>query len=142
MLAQGGLMLAVLALGPAASGTWDFTGRATLGWLLAGLGAVAGVAGAWVLGRNRTMFPHPRAGSVLIQHGIYAILRHPLYTSVMALSLSWGLLWRSGLALLGAAGLVLLLDRKARREEASLGQHFPAYHGYARHVRRFVPWFY
>lgn len=105
-------------------------------------GAVAGVAGALVLGRNRTPFPRPRRDSHLVQTGIYAIVRHPLYASLIALSLGWACLWGSelgaGLALVQA----LLLEAKARREERWLREQFPDYAEYAAQVRRFIPWVY
>lgn len=142
VLGQSVLMLLVLALGPL------FPGRPRPGGLtlLAGvglvLGAVFGIGGAWVLGRNRTIFPRPNAGSQLVRHGVYRWVRHPLYTSLMLLSLGWAAWWASGPALLAGGALAVFLDRKARREEAWLRTAFPEYADYARQVRRFVPGIY
>lgn len=110
--------------------------------LLAVLGAVIGIAGIWVLGRNRTVFPQPRPNSVLITHGIYRHLRHPLYSSVLCAAFAWGL-WRHSLAALGAAlVLTLFLALKARNEEARLLHHFPGYAAYQARTSRFLPWFF
>jgi protein-S-isoprenylcysteine O-methyltransferase Ste14 len=135
-------MLLVLALGPLSAGSGPWVGGAWPGWVFCGLGAGVGVAGAWVLGRNRTIFPRPHSDSRLVQHGIYRAVRHPLYVSVMSLSLGWAWLWQSLPALLVAGLLGVLLDRKARREEVWLAGQFPGYGDYARRVRRFVPWLY
>jgi protein-S-isoprenylcysteine O-methyltransferase Ste14 len=43
---------------------------------LLGAGAVFGIAGAIVLGRNRTVFPEPLPQARLVRSGIYSIVRH------------------------------------------------------------------
>ncbi len=142
VLGQSLLMLLVLAAGPVFPGShrppW-LTGVAVLGLTA---GAVFGIGGAWVLGRNRTIFPEPNAGSRLVRHGVYRWVRHPLYASLMWLALGWAAWWASGPALLAGLGLVLFLDRKARHEETRLRARFPEYAEYARQVRRFLPGIY
>lgn len=105
-------------------------------------GATAGILGVRVLGKSRTPFPKPPDDTRLVQHGIYGVVRHPLYSSLIALSLGWACLWASGggtvLALVQAA----LLDAKARREERWLRAKFPEYADYAGRVRRLIPWIY
>jgi protein-S-isoprenylcysteine O-methyltransferase Ste14 len=139
VLAQSLLMLAALAAGPLGRTAETSRPARIAGWILIALGAMFGVAGAAVLGRNRTIFPQPKAGSALIQHGIYRWVRHPLYTAVMALAVGWGLLWSSWPALSIAVALVVLLYFKALREERWLRAQFPDYAAYARRVRRFLP---
>ncbi len=115
-------------------------------WIPAGallaIGALAGVAGTRVLGRNRTPFPRPRGDSQLVQSGVYAMVRHPLYASLIALSFGWACLWESGLGALLAVVQAVFLDAKARREERWLLRQFPGYAGYSAKVRRFIPWVY
>ena len=140
VLAQLALMTAVAALGPWGQGSWSRSSASLPAIALLLVGACCGIAGAWVLGRNRTIFPKPHAGSALITHGIYSWMRHPLYTSVMLLSVAWALYWASGLALAASVALALLLNAKARREEAWLREQFPGYVDYQRRVKRFLPW--
>lgn len=142
VLAQSALMLAVLVLGPLTAGDWrTWLARVSAGVLFS-LGAFFGVSGVWVLGRNRTIFPRPHPDSRLIRHGVYQVVRHPLYTSVICLALGWGVYWASFVTLLTAAGLALLLEAKARHEERWLRQQFPEYDDYARSVKRLIPWVY
>lgn len=47
-----------------------------------------------------------KAVGKLVQHGICAQIRHPLYTSVLLAGFAWALLWQSAPAL-AAAGAVL-----------------------------------
>ena len=97
--AQNLLTLAALALGPAFRGQWESRAGGIAGALLLGAGAVFGLAGVGALGRNLTPYPKPREDARLVQHGIYAIVRHPLYSSLIFVVLGWALLWRSWPAL-------------------------------------------
>ena len=142
VLGQGVLLAVVIAGGPVWRGQWQSVAFTLSGaWLLL-VGVVCGVAGTISLGRNLTPFPKPAAGVSLVRTGIYAIIRHPLYTAVFCGSVGWALVWRSGPALAVALVLAPLFDAKARREEHWLRQQFPEYAQYARRVRRFIPWVY
>lgn len=109
-------------------------------WLLILTGATFGIAGVSVLGRNRTIFPEPRAGSILIRHGIYRHVRHPLYSSVMCLGFGWGFARHSLPALAAALVTTLFLALKSRNEEMRLLRRFPDYEAYRTTTRRFIPW--
>ena len=104
--------------------------------------AVTGLAGLINLGRNLTPFPRPSAQTRLVRHGIYRLIRHPLYTAVMCSAVGWSLCWQSWPALAASLALVVYLDAKARHEERWLRRQFPDYADYARCVKRFVPWLY
>ena len=110
--------------------------------LLFVVAAGCGILGAIALGRNLTPFPHPPSGTRLVTHGIYRLIRHPLYSAVILWTLGWALLWLSWLAFVAALLLVPFLDAKSRKEERWLRQQFPDYEGYQKRTRRFLPWFY
>lgn len=142
VVGQSILMLAVLALGLAFRGQWTGTASAWIGTLLAAAGAWLGIAGVKALSTNRTAFPKPQTDSKLVQTGVYGLVRHPLYASVILLSTAWSLLWRSGPAGVATIALVILLDAKARREERCLREMFADYAAYAQRIRRLIPWLY
>ena len=139
---QSVLLVALLTLGPWRSGDWSSRVGFWLGVALLTAGAVFGIAGTNALGRNRTPYPRPRAGAELVQHGIYAFVRHPLYASLIYLGAGWALVWTSSAAAIAALALAILLDGKARLEERWLVEEFPGYNDYARRVRRIVPGLY
>lgn len=139
VVAQSILMLAVIALAVGFPGDWTRGLISGMGFLLFAVGGYFGIAGVLVLGRNRTPFPQPRAGSELIQRGIYARVRHPLYTSVMLASFGWALIWQSVAAFGASLMLLPFFHAKARREEEFLRQTFADYADYARRVPRFWP---
>lgn len=141
VIAQSVLMLAVLVAGPVWSGDpgpWS----GTVAGVLLLLGGAVGTWGALLLRGNRTIFPRPNAGSSLVQTGVYRWIRHPLYFSVITLSLAWAVFWASWTTATLAGGLSLLLLFKAAREERWLVEHFPDYADYRRRTWRLIPGLY
>lgn len=110
-----------------------------VGTSLFACGACFGIAGARVIGRALTPFPKPRSGAQLVQSGIYARVRHPLYTSVMLMSLGTAIVGLNGVALAAALALLPFFHAKARHEEVWLRRQYPDYDDYARGVPRFLP---
>jgi protein-S-isoprenylcysteine O-methyltransferase Ste14 len=90
-------------------------------------------------GATEHRIPKPIEDARLVEHGSYAVVRHPLYSSVIFLSLGWALVWQSWPALLASLALAILLDAKARLEERWLREKLREYAAYARRVKRFVP---
>lgn len=139
VVVQNLLTLVVVAVGPI-HGAWD---RASLwrvpGIVLCAVGAIFGIAGVRALGRNLTPFPEPVAEHELVQTGIYRVVRHPLYSSLIFLSFGWALAWSSTVTLALAGGLTLVLDQKSRVEERLLRRRHADYNQYAQRVRRLIP---
>jgi len=107
--------------------------------ILAGaLIAIVGVAG---LGRSLTASPTPRPDAQLTTTGIYAWVRHPIYTGLLiagaGLTLAGGSVWH----IVAGAALLVLLMVKARLEEWMLLDRYPDYEVYAAQVGRLLPCF-
>jgi protein-S-isoprenylcysteine O-methyltransferase Ste14 len=135
-------LLAVLILGPFGPGHDPRIPNGTIGRILLVVSGVIVLMAFLNLGRNLSPHPKPGPGTTLVQHGIYAFMRHPMYTSLMLASLGWALVWQNFSTLVTTLILFLVLDAKARVEEHWLHLRFPAYADYARRVRRFIPWIY
>lgn len=105
-------------------------------------GAVLMVRGSRALGRNLTALPRPRAAAELVESGIYARLRHPMYGGIIIGSLGWSLALVSLLALPFVVALAVFFDLKTRREERWLRERFSTYDAYAARTRRLIPWVY
>jgi protein-S-isoprenylcysteine O-methyltransferase Ste14 len=140
VVAQSVLTVAALLLAPLFRGQWDNVVTTGVGGVLFGIGGWVGIAGVRALGRNRTAYPQPLAEAELVQSGIYARVRHPLYSSLMFVSFGWALGWASGAGLAAASALTVLLHGKATREEHWLRTRYPDYRAYEQRVNRFVPW--
>lgn len=105
--------------------------------LAAGFALVAG--GLLALGSALTPFPRPRRGATLVTRGVYAYLRHPIYSGLLAAALGWAAAWLSAPGALYVLVVAVFFDRKAAREETWLRERFPGYAAYAKRVKRFVP---
>jgi protein-S-isoprenylcysteine O-methyltransferase Ste14 len=94
------------------------------------------------LGQSLTPLPYPKADGQLTQTGVYSVVRHPLYSGLIILTLAWALYVISLSHLLCSFILFLLLDRKAAQEEVWLIQKYPEYENYRHRVRKLIPWVY
>src|SRR5688500_15064534 len=83
VVAQFALLAGWLALGPLGGTLATSALERGLAAVLLGIGAGVGISGARLLGTNRTPFPKPLEHARLVQHGIYAVIRHPLYLSLI-----------------------------------------------------------
>ena len=142
VIGQGLLLGAIVLLAVVYRGDGFHIEIVVLGIVMMVVGAGVALAGAMALGRNLTPFPKPSAQAQLVRHGIYAMIRHPLYTSVITVALGWALAWQSWPALLVAVMLIPFFSAKARREEHWLREKFPEYAAYEQRVRRFIPGIY
>jgi protein-S-isoprenylcysteine O-methyltransferase Ste14 len=136
---QSVIMALVLVASMIWRNQWHSAWTFGLGIGLFVLGGIVGVLGVLHLGRNRTAFPRPLADSTLVESGVYGVVRHPLYASVMLACLGWSGIWSSGPGAVVALVLVGYLDAKARREERWLRERYATYAAYARRVKRFIP---
>ena len=79
-------------------------------------------------------------GQRVIDTGLYAIVRHPMYSAVSLLYLSIPLVLGSWWALLVMSPCVLLLAARIKNEEQVLRQDLPGYIEYTQRVRyRMIP---
>lgn len=127
-------------LGPSA---WPWARVATaVGLLLMVAGAGLILAALVKLGRSLTPLPYPKPGGRFVRTGAYSLVRHPIYSGVLALAFGWALCLLAELTFLYAVALFVLFDVKSRREERWLVGRFPEYRDYQRRVRRLIPFVY
>jgi protein-S-isoprenylcysteine O-methyltransferase Ste14 len=107
---------------------------------LSGLAFV--VIGSVRLGRNLSPFPKPTDEGRLVREGVFSLVRHPIYSGFIFLTLGWSLVWSSVAALIGALILLAFFDIKARREERWLETTFAEYPGYRQKVKKLIPFVY
>lgn len=130
----------VLPLTDGLAGRLSLPGAAALGWLLWAAAVVVGAAAMLQLGRQLVPQPSPVRDGRLIRSGLYAHVRHPIYTAVLLAVAGAVVHWLSvaGIVLLVLAGV--FFDRKAAHEERLLARTYDDYPGYRREVpARFVP---
>jgi len=117
----------------------------SLAWILAGLFVEAASFGLaiWArrhLGGNWSGRIEIKTDHALVRTGPYRLLRHPIYTAILGLSVGTALVDGETHALVGLAMNVLAYWRKIRMEEAKLREAFgPDYDDYSRATWRLVP---
>lgn len=106
---------------------------------LLGLGVAIGL---WALAANRpgnfNIRPEPRHGGVLVTHGPYRWVRHPMYLAVLAFTAAFavaGDAWQWA----AWAALVAVLYAKAVREERGLAAMHAGYAAYRSRTRAIIP---
>lgn len=115
------------------------------GWLAAPFAVLALAFGAFGSVHIRdylTPLPYPVDHSQLVQHGVYAIVRHPLYASLLFAGTAWTVYNLSLSHLLALVGAFLFFNYKAGKEEAWLTERHPEYSDYAQRVKKFIPFVY
>jgi protein-S-isoprenylcysteine O-methyltransferase Ste14 len=127
----------------------DLVPASGIGWAAVVIGAATMAAGGVTviaavrqLGTNVTPFPRPGDTAVLIERGIYAVIRHPIYAGIVLGSFGWSLVARSWPAAALSALLAIYFDLKSRREDAWLDERYTAHAAYRERTRRFIPGLY
>ena len=141
---QGVLFVAIVGAGftgPLWSGTTRVVG-AMAGAALITSGIALVTAGILRLRAQLTAFPKPMPGGRLIDDGVFAFVRHPMYGGAVLFALGWGLVMASPMAVASACVLGVFFDLKSRREEAWLAEQFAGYAAYRRRTHRLIPWLY
>jgi protein-S-isoprenylcysteine O-methyltransferase Ste14 len=116
---------------------------------LAWLGAVITAAGLWVfwrshadLGKNWSVTLELQSDHRLVTHGVYRMVRHPMYSSFLLFGIGQALLlanWLAGPSALIAVALLCVF--RVPREEAMMCEHFgQEYREYMQRSGSVVPW--
>jgi protein-S-isoprenylcysteine O-methyltransferase Ste14 len=137
------VLLALIALSALVGLGWPETVRTPmtiLGLVVLAAGIALVLAGGVQLGPAMTPFPLPRAGAGLREHGVYAHVRHPIYSGAILVAAGWSIVFASIVGGVLALVLALFFDLKSRREEQWLVERYPQYGEYrSRTPARFVP---
>lgn len=138
VIAQFTLLGALMFLPAAPAEAMPDAGR----WLAVALQAAGGilvVTALVQLGSSATATPVPTAKSTLRTSGLYSRVRHPIYTGLCAIALGLVLSGATGGHAIIAVAFVVLMNVKARFEEALLQHKYESYADYMARTGRFFP---
>ena len=85
--------------------------------------------------------PAIKEGAILVTHGPYRYIRHPMYASILLAGTGLLLVTFNWLRLAAFIVLWVVLYLKLRFEEKLLAKHFPEYASYHKRPRILPPWF-
>lgn len=110
------------------------------GLFIALSGVCTGVLALLQIRTSFSPFPTPVANGALVTNGIFALSRHPIYTSLLMGAFGYAIYTGSGYRCL--IGLLLwgLFYFKSSYEETLLRQRYPAYADFQKQVGRFLRW--
>ncbi len=95
------------------------------------------------LKKNLTPSPKPREEGTLVTSGLYGVVRHPAYSSILLAVLGVSLLLDDLIRLMLTVLLLIFFDAKSRLEESWLHKSYPEYANYKNQVtKKFIPWIY
>jgi protein-S-isoprenylcysteine O-methyltransferase Ste14 len=100
--------------------------------------------GIWAINHNKlgnfNIQPKLKEGSRLITSGIYAYIRHPMYSSVIIMMLAFLISTPTLLEGFLFIALIFVLILKAKREESLWLEHNEAYRYYKESTKLFIPY--
>lgn len=122
---------------------FEFAGARGLGLALYALGFAGTTACQLGMGRSWRIGVDPNERTSLVTGGAYRLVRHPIYTSVVATVLGLVLILPNALMFAALALLAAGIDVQVRQvEEPHLERlHGEAYRAWAARSGRYLPWF-
>ena len=111
-----------------------------MGIILCVIGALLGTVALLQQNTKLSPFPSPVASGTLLKTGAYAISRHPIYTSILSITLGYALVITSWYKVFICLLLVILIYFKSCYEETLLIAKYPDYQIYKAKVSRFLSW--
>jgi len=102
------------------------------------LGLVLGTMALLQINTKISPFPTPVLKSELITNGAFSISRHPIYTSILAMTLGYAVFEASLFKFIIFLVLWLLFYFKSKYEEQLLSEKFSEYSNYQQRTRRFI----
>lgn len=105
-------------------------------------GCVINIHGRLNLGRNWANHIKIYSGHTLIQTGMYKLVRHPLYASIILMFYGASLVYRNAISF-AAVTLIFIpfMYYRAKQEEKLLLQNFSEYESYKNKTGMFIPKF-
>jgi protein-S-isoprenylcysteine O-methyltransferase Ste14 len=95
--------------------------------------------GGRALGDSLSPLVNPRVGAMLVTHGLYRHVRHPMYLGQACIALGAPLTLGSRRVVWLALPAVALLVARALVEDGALARTYPAHAGWAARTKRLVP---
>ena len=113
-----------------------------LGTVMIVAGAVINIVGRVQLKANWANHIKIYDDHTLVQQGVYRVVRHPLYASLMLMFLGGSLAYRNWLSAVLTIGIFIpFMYYRAQQEETLLREEFPEYADYQQQVGMFFPRF-
>lgn len=119
---------------------WGLVQVSVVGMMVMAIGMITGIiAVATMKLGNFSITPEPIKQAKLVTNGIYAVIRHPMYTAVLLITLPCAIATAQWHAYLVWLALLADLIIKLRYEERMLLARYGEYDEYVKRTKRIVP---
>jgi protein-S-isoprenylcysteine O-methyltransferase Ste14 len=98
-----------------------------VGLTIAILGLLVVILAILQLNKNFSPFPTPKHNSVLLQNGLFKLVRHPIYTRLIFHFFGYRIYQDSKYKLINTLLLIILFHYKTKYEDKQLQNKFPDY---------------
>ena len=115
------------------------TGLRIAGLLIAVMGGLLGLLAIRHHTQGINVVPLPKTSAPLVTTGLYARVRHPIYTGVMLGGFGLAIAHGGIVPLVVALAFVPFFTYKSMYEESLLRRVYPAYEQYMTYTGRFLP---
>lgn len=111
-----------------------------IGLVLLIIGTIVNVMGRFSLGKNWSNQIKIYSDHTFVSGGMYAVVRHPLYASIIWMFLAGSMIFANYLALVATIVVFIpFMYYRAKQEESLLGKEFKEYEIYQKKVGMFFP---
>ena len=111
-----------------------------LGWIIIALGVYFNIDGRIQLGKNWANQIKIYKKHTLVSSGVYSVVRHPLYASLIWMFYAASFIYLNWIAfLMNTLVFIPFMYYRARQEEYLLTQRFKQYNAYKKRVGMFFP---
>jgi protein-S-isoprenylcysteine O-methyltransferase Ste14 len=111
-----------------------------IGWIIISLGVYFNVKGRLKLGKNWANQVKIYKNQTLVKEGVYSIVRHPLYASLIWMFYATSIMYFNWVAfLLNTIIFIPFMYYRAKQEEELLSKEFKEYRKYKMEVGMFFP---
>lgn len=106
------------------------------------LGILIGLAAVATMRFQFSVLPEVSARQTFVTHGPYALVRHPMYTAVLLVTLGSVMNRPDAVSIIAWLALAVDLRLKLAYEERLLMARFSGYVAYMARTKRLIPWVY
>lgn len=86
--------------------------------------------------------PYPSRTTTIVKTGIYSIIRHPIYSSLILLFTGYTIYWPAYFSLILCVCLIYFFVQKVKVEEQYLKEKFNDYGDYCLKTKKLFPFIY
>lgn len=106
------------------------------------LSIILGLSAIFSFNQWVTPIPIPRLNSIFVKRGIYSVIRHPMYLSVILFVLGCLIYFHAVYSYIPFLLLIYFFTQKIKFEEKLLIDKFPEYKSYRMETKKLLPFIY